>query len=188
MEFTVPSFLDRISRIVLAGLPERPSRRRLEALRLVEPRRPGADHLSATSSSLPALPVPGEYRVAVLLNVALSPEGRMVNFDGFQEGHELAVASPAEGSPLLVLTVTAHDLMFAAERAFNIGNRQDTDDRGVEWPCDLRSVSAGDVMCISSPSGSCYYLAVARSGFTRIDPPLRNSIVALTGSSATSRT
>ncbi|MFE7531144.1 hypothetical protein ACFU7Y_36360 [Kitasatospora sp. NPDC057542] len=183
----MPSFLDKLSRLLRAALPERPNQRHLAALRLAAPRQPGAEMLSATSSPAPALPGPGQYRVAVLLNVALGPEGRMVNFDGFQDGHELAVASPAEGSPLLILTVTAQDLLSAAGRAFDIGNRQDTDDKGVEWPCDLRSVSVGDVVHITSPSGHWYYLAVARRGFTHIDPPLRKSIVALVGSSATSR-
>ncbi|WP_329492949.1 hypothetical protein [Kitasatospora herbaricolor] len=48
-------------------------------------------------------------------------------------------------------------------------------------------MSVGDVVHITSPSGHWFYLAVAPRGFTHIDPPPRTSIVALTGSSATSR-
>ncbi|MFD9061652.1 hypothetical protein ACFVZ3_09050 [Kitasatospora purpeofusca] len=183
----MPPFLDNLARRLRAVLPAHPSRHYLAALRLAAPRRPGAEVFTATSTLAPTFSEPGQYQVAVLLNVALGPGGVQVNFDGFQDGHELAVASPTEGSPLLILTITAQDLPCAADRAFVIGNRQDTDDNGVEWPADLRSVSVGDVLHTVSPSGHQCYLAVAPRGFTHIDPPRRDSIVALAGSSATSR-
>lgn len=142
----MPPFLDRLSRLTRAARRGRPRQRYLAALRLAAPRRPGPEVLNAASSPAPALAVPGEYRVAVLLNVALGPGGRMVNFDGFEKGHELAVASPTEGSPLLILTVTAPGLLAATERVFAIGNRQDTDDKGVHWPRDPEAVKSNETI------------------------------------------
>ncbi|MEU9134044.1 hypothetical protein AB0D08_39250 [Kitasatospora sp. NPDC048540] len=184
----MPTLHGKLAQLLRAVLPERPSHRRLAALRLAAPRRPRSELLNAASGTLPGLPDAGTYRIAVLLNVALGPGGTMINFKGFRAGHELAVASPAEGSPLLVLTVTAPDALSAAERAFDVGNHQDTDDIGVAWPSDLRSVSVGDVMLVTSPSDHRFCLAVASRGFIHVDPPRRESIVALVGSSATSRT
>ncbi|MEV7929658.1 hypothetical protein [Kitasatospora sp. NPDC088779] len=187
MEFTVPPFPDNLPRRLRGLPPERPCRRHLAALRLAAPRRPGAGIPGAASSLALVCPEPGSYQVAVLLNVALGPDGRRVNFDGFQKGHELAVASPTDGSPLLILTVTAQGLLPAAERAFEIGNRQGVDDKGVEWPRDLRSVAVGDVLHITCPFGRRHHLAVSPRAFIHIDPPPRESLVALVGSSATFR-
>ncbi|MGW2540245.1 hypothetical protein ACWC5I_05065 [Kitasatospora sp. NPDC001574] len=135
----------------------------------------------------PSQPGQGRYTIAALLNVTTEPNGRTITFDGFQTGHDLAVASPANGSPLLLLTVTSPDLPSACERAFDIGNHQAADDRGTEWPADLRSLSVGDVLHVTDPSGIWHYLAVAGTGFTPIDPPSRTTFVALIGTTATSR-
>jgi hypothetical protein len=114
------------------------------------------------------------FHVTVYLNLSED------NFFGLNPEHALATDHD------LQLWVTAADTEAAADAAFAIGNRMATDDRGLRWPADVRSVSVGDLLTVVGQTGtvSC---AVASVGFDIVVDPT-NPIVALAGTRATSRT
>ncbi|MFD9062718.1 hypothetical protein ACFVZ3_14485 [Kitasatospora purpeofusca] len=156
----------------------RPYARRVGAVRLADP----AEPLTAAPTSH----AQGRHTVRVLMNVTRGPHSEYVNFSGYLPGHCVAEAGHCGDGPL-VLTVDATDPETAADRAFVIGNLQDHDVHGRTWPGDVRSVSVGDVMCVTDPTGTVHHLAVAPSGFERVDAPCGDRIVPLTGTTATSR-
>ena len=113
------------------------------------------------------------FRITVYVNVGPG------NFAGLKPGDPLATSTD------LQLTVTATHPDAAAEQAYAIGNRIDTDDRGRGWPPDVRSVSVGDVLKVSGQAETVFY-AVTGIGFHAVGEPA-NPIVPLTGTRATSR-
>jgi len=113
------------------------------------------------------------FRITVYLNVG--PD----NFAGLKPGDPLATSTD------LQLTVAAAHPDAAAEQAYAIGNRIDTDDRGRGWPADVRSVSVGDLLKISGQAETVFY-TVTGIGFHAIPEPA-DPTVPLTGTPATSR-
>jgi hypothetical protein len=113
------------------------------------------------------------FHVTVYLHVG--PD----NFAGLKPGDPLATDTD------LQLTVTAADPDAAAEQAYAIGNRIDTDDRDHPWPTDVRSVSVGDLLQITYQRQTVFR-AVTAIGFHAI-PEMANPVVPLAGTRATSR-
>ena len=113
------------------------------------------------------------FHITVYLNVG--PD----NFAGLKPGDPLATDTD------LQLAVTAAHPDAAADQAYAIGNRIDTDDRGRGWPVDVRSISVGDLLQITSEQLTVFR-AVTAIGFSAV-PELANPIVPLAGTRATSR-
>lgn len=80
----------------------------------------------------------------------------------------------------------ADDALEAAERMFEIGNTGATDTELHEWPSDVRSMSVGDLVCVTDEVGRKTFLACESLGWRDIVEP-SNRIVPLAGTIATSR-
>jgi hypothetical protein len=115
-----------------------------------------------------------QFHITVYLNVG--PD----NVAGLHPGDPVATDTD------LQLTVTAAHPDAAAELAYAIGNRIDTDDNGHRWPTDVRTVSVGDLIQITGPSSPAVFRAVAAIGVHPV-VLLANPIVPLAGTRATSR-
>ncbi|MGP3953451.1 hypothetical protein [Streptomyces sp. 7N604] len=128
----------------------------------------------------PATGTSAVYTVTVYMNLALH------SFFGYESGHRVAEVTTADGAPLrLTFSAATHaDAAEAAEAAFEVGNRQGSDDSGQSWPEDVRSVSVGDVLAVTGPDGTTVHLSVDSVAFSEIDPP--RTTVPLEGTSATS--
>ncbi|MER7001338.1 hypothetical protein [Streptomyces sp. NPDC000410] len=111
-----------------------------------------------------------------------------LSFFGYQSGHTVAEVTTTDGTPLRMVFTTSRvtDSHTAAEAAFAVGNRQNSDDRGQDWPDDVRSLSVGDVLAVTAPDGTTTHLTVDSVGFSEILPPAVRTD--LTGTRATSRT
>lgn len=116
------------------------------------------------------------YRVTIYVNVGED------NFFGYTARAPLAKVD--------TFIVEASDPAAAAEAAYSVGNKEAGPDAvGKEYPRDVRSVSVGDLLAIhprAEGDAGKFFLAVASVGFTDVPEPA-NPIVALAGSSATSR-
>ncbi|MFD8670740.1 hypothetical protein ACFV1U_35875 [Streptomyces microflavus] len=109
------------------------------------------------------------------------------NFGGYQPGHPLAAATRPDGSPLRLVFHTSTRIRTheaAASAAFDVGNHARADDHGQTWPSDIRPVSVGDVIKVTSPDHWILHLSVDPTGFTPVPEPA--TLTALTGSRATS--
>ncbi|WP_440581453.1 hypothetical protein [Streptomyces sp. PT19] len=125
---------------------------------------------------------PGVYTATVYVNTAPN------SFNGYQHHHPLAEATRPDGSPLRLVfhassRITDHNA--AADAAYEVGNRQSADDNGQTWPCDIRSVSVGDVIKVTGPDHWIIHLSVDRTGFSAVPEP--TTLVGLPGTCATSR-
>ncbi|MFE5407181.1 hypothetical protein ACFQ9Z_39145 [Streptomyces sp. NPDC056580] len=130
----------------------------------------------------PPAPSPADYTVTVYVNTARH------NFDGYRPRHPLAEVTHPNGSPLrLVFHTNAHikDHEAAADAAYCVGNRQGVDDHGQSWPDDVRSVSTGDVVKVTSPDHWIIHLAVIGCGFSPVPEP--TLLVPLAGTRPTRR-
>ena len=108
-------------------------------------------------------------------------------FLAYRSGDELARVTGPTGAPLL-LTLCARTSNDVPQQVFDVGNHAGADVNGVTWPSDVRAVSVGDVIHITSPDAPTdtgRWLAVASRGFTRITPP--GNVRPIDGSDATSR-
>ena len=115
------------------------------------------------------------YRVTAYVNVGED------NFFGYTPRAPLAEVD--------TFTIEAADVHFAANAMWAVGNKEaGPDAAGKEYPHDVRSLSVGDLLAIhpTDTDEGKYFLAVASVGFTDVPEPT-NPIVALAGSSATSR-
>ncbi|MFI6278039.1 hypothetical protein [Streptomyces sp. NPDC050988] len=110
------------------------------------------------------------------------------NFDGYDPHHPLAAAIRRDDSALR-LVFRASDRIRnhedAAEAAFEVGNLHGADDNGQTWPGNIRSVSVGDVIKITSPDSRTVHLSVDSYGFTPVPEP--TTLVDLTGPRVTHR-
>src|SRR5664279_3584428 len=94
-------------------------------------------------------------------------------FLAYTPGDELAGVTGPTGAPLL-LTLSAQTPNDVPQQVYDVGNHAGADVNGVTWPSDVRAVSVGDVIHITSPdipTDPGRWLAVASRGFTRITPP-----------------
>jgi len=108
-------------------------------------------------------------------------------FLAYTPGDELAGVTGPTGAPLL-LTLSAQSPNVVPQQVYDVGNHAGADVNGVTWPSDVRAVSVGDVIHITSPdipTDPGRWLAVASRGFTRITPP--GNVRPIGGSDATSR-
>ena len=115
------------------------------------------------------------YRVTIYVNVGED------NFFGYTARAPLAKVD--------TFVVEASDPAAAAEAAYSVGNKEaGPDASGKDYPRDVRSVSVGDLLAIhpTDTDEGKFFLAVASVGFTDVPEPT-NPIVALAGSTATSR-
>ncbi|MFJ5951410.1 hypothetical protein [Streptomyces noursei] len=114
------------------------------------------------------VPAPDTWTATVYINTHDD------NFHGYQPHHPLAAATRRDDSALL-LVFHANDRLHnhedAAEAAFEVGNRQGSDDNGQTWPSDIRSVSVGDVIKATSPDHWIRHLRVDPHGLTAIPEP-----------------
>ncbi|WP_051847961.1 MULTISPECIES: hypothetical protein [Streptomyces] len=121
------------------------------------------------------------YTVTAHMNAA--PD----HFNGYRQGHTVAQATRSDGTPLRLVFTTgrASSIHQAADAAFVVGNRHASDDHGQSWPADVRSLSKGDVLRVTSPDGTTHHLAIASSGFSTVAPPTEH--IHLAATDATSR-
>lgn len=85
-----------------------------------------------------------------------------------------------------VFAMDGDDASDAAEGFFAVGNRMCPDAAGDSYPTDVRSLSVGDMLVVVGRDGRTTILSVQGTGFAFIPEPV-NPVVALEGSSATSR-
>ncbi|GAA2720580.1 MULTISPECIES: hypothetical protein [Streptomyces] len=100
------------------------------------------------ADAVDSAPTTAAYTATVYMNTA--PH----SFHGHQHHHPLAAATHPDGSPLRLVFHASdgiRDHKDAAEAAFEVGNRQGSDDNGQTWPRDIRSVSVGDVIKVTGP-------------------------------------
>ncbi|MEU9593380.1 hypothetical protein AB0D84_27150 [Streptomyces sp. NPDC048193] len=148
-----------------------------------QPDTPDTTAASGTPAAAPAVGDGlGVYAVTVYMNTA--PH----SFGGYQPHHPLAIAARSDGTPLLLVfrasdRICSHEA--AAEAAFTVGNRQGPDGTGQTWPADIRSVSVGDVVKVTSPDHWIIHLCVANLGCTPVAEPTH--LTPLAGSRVTSR-
>ncbi|RNG13019.1 hypothetical protein [Streptomyces botrytidirepellens] len=116
----------------------------------------------------------GSYTVTAFVNV--DPDC----YDGYQEGHMVAEVTTSAGAPLCLVfdTGTVDRAQEAALVAYDVGNRQGSDDRGQYWPADVRSLSKGDVLAVTSPEGTTTYLSVDSLGCSEIPRPSAYTVLA----------
>jgi hypothetical protein len=116
------------------------------------------------------------------------------NFFGWKASHPMAEVA--------TFHIDAASAQAAADRMFDIGNKLPatemftaddeyvpiTDDEGVAYPVDVRSVSTGDLMIVRDAEGHSVILVVASFGWEQLPEPV-NPIVELVdaGSRVTSR-
>lgn len=74
----------------------------------------------------------------------------------------------------------------AARQFWAIGQKEGRDDAGRAWPHDVRSLSVGDLLALTTSQRGMRFLAIASVGWSDIPEPT-NPIVELAGSAATSR-
>ncbi|MFJ3575935.1 hypothetical protein [Streptomyces rubiginosohelvolus] len=125
---------------------------------------------------------PDTYTATVYLNT--HPD----NFHGYQPHHPLAAATHPDGTPLRLVfhaSTRIHNHEAAASATFTVGNRVQADDHGQTWPDDIRSVSVGDVIKITTPDHWIIHLQLDPVGFTPVPEP--TDLTALTGTRNTSR-
>ncbi|MGW3335760.1 hypothetical protein ACWDF9_35080 [Streptomyces rubiginosohelvolus] len=125
---------------------------------------------------------PDTYTVTVYMNT--HPD----NFGGYQPGHPLAAATHPDGTPLRLVfhaSTRIHDHEAAASATFSVGNRVHADDHGQTWPDDIRSVSVGDVIKITTPDHWTVHLQLDPVGFTPVPEP--TTLVPLTDPRVTHR-
>ncbi|MEV4947921.1 hypothetical protein [Streptomyces sp. NPDC053755] len=113
-------------------------------------------------------PAPAAYTATVYMNSARR------SFEGHQPCHLLAEATRPDGSPLCLVfyagdRIRGHET--AAEAAFEVGIHQGQDDNGQTWPADIRSVSVGDVIKVTSPDHWIIHLRVDSTGFSAVPEP-----------------
>ena len=108
-------------------------------------------------------------------------------FLAYAPGDEVALVTEPAGAPLL-LTFSGQTSMDISEQVFEVGNHARADINGVTWPKDVRAISVGDVVHITSPDNPAdpgRWVAVASRGFTGIAAPV--NVRPIAGSGATSR-
>ena len=71
-------------------------------------------------------------------------------FLAYTPGDELAGVTGPTGAPLL-LTLSAQTPNDVPQQVYDVGNHAGADVNGVTWPSDVRAVSVGDVIHITSP-------------------------------------
>jgi hypothetical protein len=74
----------------------------------------------------------------------------------------------------------------AARQFWAIGQKEGRDAAGRRWPHDVRSLSVGDLLALTSAQRDMRFLAIASVGWSDVPEPT-NPIVELAGSAATSR-
>jgi hypothetical protein len=112
------------------------------------------------------------YTVTVYVNVGDD------NFFGYKPRDPIAKVD--------TFTIEAEDAEWAANGMWPVGNKMQPDSLGKSYPADVRSLSVGDLLSVSSYGQQHHFYAVASVGFTEIPEPT-NPIVALAGAKATSR-
>jgi hypothetical protein len=90
----------------------------------------------------------------------------------------------------LWVTVRATTPTHAADQVYEVGNRMSADAYGYRWPADVRSLSVGDVLDLTTDAGPDQHtwLACASAGWDLLPAAPPNPTVPLAGTDATSRT
>lgn len=70
-------------------------------------------------------------------------------FLAYRSGDELVRVTGPTGAPLL-LTLCARTSNDVPQQVFDVGNHAGADVNGVTWPSDVRAVSVGDVIHLTS--------------------------------------
>jgi hypothetical protein len=78
---------------------------------------------------------------------------------------------------------SAKPFLAAAEAAFVLGQKMGTDEKGRDYPRDVRSVSKGDVVRVTRQDEYLGHFAVESFGFQQIPHPTRRQFVPLAGQS-----
>ncbi|WP_327309697.1 hypothetical protein OG730_42415 (plasmid) [Streptomyces sp. NBC_01298] len=125
---------------------------------------------------------PGGFTVTAFVSVEEFP------FHGYQPASRVAEVTTVDNTSLRLLFARSRvaDHHDAAATAFEVSIGHACDDLGRRWPADVRPLSIGDVLEVTSPDGTATFFTIDGVRFREIEPPTAR--VPLAGTLATSRT